>query len=107
MSREALIRRVTHPVPVTDELRAFAKQYGADAEQLSAELTAPHFLNISYEFHTVADALELEFTKLLESDVRFRKCKRCGKYFIMALFSLPVSLRGPHKPTRRLRRSQA
>ena len=85
MSREALIRRVTHPVPVTDELRAFAKQYGTDAEQLSAELTAPHFLNISYEFHTVADALELEFTKLLESDVRFRKCERCGKYFIMKL----------------------
>jgi len=83
MSREALIRRVTHPVPVTDDLRAFAKQYGTDAERLSAELTAPHFLNISYEFHTVADALELEFTKLLESDVRFRKCERCGKYFIM------------------------
>lgn len=29
------------------------------------------------------DMLELEFTKMLEQDVRFRKCKRCGKYFIM------------------------
>ena len=27
--------------------------------------------------------LELEFTKMLEYNVYFRKCKRCGKYFIM------------------------
>ena len=27
--------------------------------------------------------LELEFTKMLEQDIRFRKCKRCGRYFIM------------------------
>lgn len=31
----------------------------------------------------MADILELEFTKLLEHQVRFRKCGRCGRYFIM------------------------
>ena len=27
--------------------------------------------------------LELEITKMLENNIRFRECKRCGKYFIM------------------------
>lgn len=27
--------------------------------------------------------MELEFSKILEQNIRFRKCKRCGKYFIM------------------------
>jgi len=40
-------------------------------------------MNIQYEFRTIEDILELEFTKMLEANVRFRKCKRCGKYFIM------------------------
>ena len=47
------------------------------------QLKYPRFVNIEYEFHTTADILELEFTKMLEQDVRFRKCKRCGRYFIM------------------------
>lgn len=39
--------------------------------------------NTSYKFRNIRKALELEFTKILEQDICFRKCKRCGKYFIM------------------------
>ena len=31
----------------------------------------------------MADILDLEFTKLPKHQVRFRKCGRCGRYFIM------------------------
>ena len=27
--------------------------------------------------------MKLEFTKMQEENIRFRKCKRCGRYFIM------------------------
>ena len=38
---------------------------------------------MGYVFCTTQEILELEFTKMLEIDMRFRKCQRCGKYFIM------------------------
>ena len=40
-------------------------------------------VSVSYQVSSIRDMLELEFTKMLEQDIRFRKCKRCGKYFIM------------------------
>ncbi len=46
-------------------------------------LLYPHVMQLHYEFHTVEEILEMEFTTILKEDVRFRKCKRCGKYFIM------------------------
>ena len=39
--------------------------------------------NTSYKFRNIRKVLELEFTKMLEQDIRFKKCKRCGRYFIM------------------------
>ncbi|MBR1534300.1 MAG: hypothetical protein IJ639_08045 [Ruminococcus sp.] len=67
----------------TDEANAFAKKYNISVEELMGEIKLPTFLNIGYRVRTIEDMLELEFTKMLEQDVRFRKCKRCGKYFIM------------------------
>ncbi|MEG1442524.1 MAG: DUF6076 domain-containing protein, partial [Oscillospiraceae bacterium] len=61
----------------------FAKIYNADPSDLNAIIKAPNFMNIDYEFSTINDILNLEFTKMLEHNIRFRKCKRCGKYFIM------------------------
>ncbi len=41
------------------------------------------FLNVTegYVFGKVDEILELEFTKMLKSNIRIKKCKRCGKYF--------------------------
>lgn len=63
-------------------------------EQLAAELntttdTLSHYirsmrrLTSRYSFASTEEILELELSKMLENDIRFRKCKRCGKYFIM------------------------
>lgn len=61
----------------------FAEKYGTTADDVKDYLTMPRFLSTYYNFSSVADILELELSKMLESNIRFRKCKRCGKYFIM------------------------
>lgn len=78
-----LIAQLENPVVFGDQHKAFLEKYGAQEQTLASYLRFPHFVRTDYEFSTTADILELEFTKMLEQDVRFRKCKRCGKYFIM------------------------
>lgn len=78
-----VIRRLTTKIEPTPDHFALAEKFGVTPEQFIASTQVPHFMNIQYEFRTIEDILELEFTKMLEANVRFRKCKRCGKYFIM------------------------
>lgn len=79
---ELKLRFQNKPEPNSDHA-ALAAKLGTTVEKMVAGITLPHFLNIQYEFGSVAEILELEFTKMLEANVRFRKCKRCGRYFIM------------------------
>ncbi len=67
----------------TEAEKAFAKEYGLDDGLLTLIIRRPSFMSIQYDVSTAAEMLELEFTKMLEENIRFRKCKRCGKYFIM------------------------
>ena len=67
----------------TEEEKQFAERYNISVSELQYCLAHPAFISIKYSFRSVADILELEFTKMLEQNVHFRKCKRCGKYFIM------------------------
>ena len=83
MPVEEIVWRLQNPTIVNDEITALAKELGTLPEELATHLAIPHFMRIQYEFGSVAEILELEFTKMLEANVRFRKCKRCGKYFIM------------------------
>ena len=83
MPIEEFVARVNQKIPLTEQHQDFAQRYGMKPNDLINQLRFPHFINIEYEFRTTADILELEFTKMLEQDVRFRKCKRCGRYFIM------------------------
>ena len=43
----------------------------------------PYKFSVSYECSSILEMLELEFSKMLELDIKMRKCKRCGRYFIM------------------------
>ena len=67
----------------TEAAKEFAEKYGIPVKKLMGYIEHRTFLSVTYSVSTVEDILELEFTKMLENDVRFRKCKRCGKYFIM------------------------
>ena len=60
-----------------------AEKLKVDPTKLTVESTLPRFLNISYQFSSVDQILEFEFTKMLEHDIRFKRCKRCGRYFIL------------------------
>lgn len=64
-------------------LQQFAEEFGISPENLNVLLRFHVFMVPEYEFHTVADVLALEFSKMLESGTRIRKCRRCGKYFLM------------------------
>lgn len=83
LTQEELLPRLTRHNKITEQHTAFMEKYGIELKQLMGSIALPHFLHVEYEFHSVADILNLEFTKLLESDVRFRKCQRCGRYFLM------------------------
>ena len=83
LTHEELLPRITQHHKTTEQHTAFMEKYGVELKQLMGSVALPHFLHVEYEFHSVADILELEFTKLLESNIRFRKCQRCGRYFLM------------------------
>ena len=78
-----MVKRITTKIDLTDKHLEFAEKYHMDPDALEVNLRMPHFMTFKYEFRALHEILELEFTKMLEQDIRFRKCKRCGKYFIM------------------------
>ena len=78
-----LFKRIMDKIELTDQHMEFAEKYQIDPETLETTLRLPHFMIFKYEFRALHEILELEFTKMLEQDIRFRKCKRCGRYFIM------------------------
>ena len=69
--------------PLTEEEKEFGEKIGLTGTELVMHLRHPFFMSVKYDFSTIPEMLELELTKMLEQNVRFRKCKRCGKYFIM------------------------
>lgn len=66
-----------------EEYQAFLKQFSAQPAQVELAVRFPSFLNISYACSTLYEMLMLEFSKMLEHGIRFKKCKNCGRYFIL------------------------
>ena len=62
---------------------AFCAEFGIESDYLKYFFATDHTLFRRTEFCTPADILELEFDKLIEIGARFRKCRRCGRYFLM------------------------
>ena len=80
---QKIVERFKNSPKPGEQHRELAEKLGIPVEKLINSITVPKFMNIEYEFGSVVEMLELEFTKMLEANLRFRKCKRCGKYFIM------------------------
>ncbi len=83
MDGDGLKKRFGMQIVPGDQHRKFAERYNIDVNKLITRTQIPTFINVGYVFCTTQEILELEFTKMLEMDMRFRKCQRCGKYFIM------------------------
>lgn len=77
------IKRNSGNIKTTTEITELAEKFDITPQKLKEKLVTPIYLDRYYHFSTVSQILELEFTKMLEMDIRFRKCKRCGKYFIV------------------------
>ncbi len=83
MDGDGLKKRFGMQIVPGDQHREFAERYNIDVNKLITRTQIPTFINVGYVFCTTQEILELEFTKMLEMDMRFRKCQRCGRYFIM------------------------
>ena len=59
-----------------------SKFFGEKAEDASM-LHNSFSVDVHYTCSSIFEMLNLEFTKMLETDIRLRRCKRCGRYFIM------------------------
>ena len=66
-----------------EPLEKLAGELSTTTDALTHCLRRTHRLTQRYRFSSTEEMLELELSKMLENDIRFRKCKRCGKYFIM------------------------
>ena len=67
----------------SNEYREFEEKYCKKSKLVDVVLKIPSCIGVQYVCSSIYEMLELEFTKMLESNIRLRKCKRCGKYFIM------------------------
>ena len=83
LSQEDFLSRIMNEYEPTEQHKEFQKKYNLSNAEMEVFCRFPISPNTSYKFRNIRKALELEFTKMLEQDIRFRKCKRCGKYFIM------------------------
>ena len=63
------------------QYRNFAEEYDLDMDELRLILAVPRFLHVDYRFSSLEELLNLEFTKMLDLNLRYTKCRRCGKYF--------------------------
>ena len=78
---EELYDRYEKWVERSKEYRDFAEQYGLDIDELHPILLVPRFLHVDYVFSSLEELLNLEFTKMLDLNLRYTKCRRCGRYF--------------------------
>ena len=82
LSWEELDAIFQREIVLTEEQKAFAKEFGIEECELEGAYHYPSFVASYYDCSTVRDMLDLEFSKLLEEDVQFQKCGRCGRYFL-------------------------
>ena len=76
--------QIFRPVGISQEtMDAFCAEFGIEPDYMKYFFATDHTLFRRTKFCTPADILELEFDKLIEIGARFRKCRRCGRYFLM------------------------
>lgn len=78
----ASIQRIKTEYP-EEPLQKLATELNTTTDTLSHCLRSTRRLTRRYSFASTEEILELELSKMLDNDIHFRKCKRCGKYFIM------------------------
>ena len=65
------------------EYKDFCEQFDIRSTEVDAILNYPASTRSFYECDSIESLLELELIQAIKIGICFRKCKRCGKYFIM------------------------
>jgi len=65
------------------EPNAFEREYGINPVAVDLARVMPIPIASSYRCSSLEEILYLEFEKMLELDLRVKKCKNCGRYFIL------------------------
>jgi len=65
------------------EPNAFEREYGISPVATDLARIMPIPIVSSYKCSSLEEILYLEFEKMLELDLRIKKCKNCGRYFIL------------------------
>lgn len=82
LTEEEIDERYKNAVKLTKDFKKFAKEYECRADILHMLFQSPRFIHICYEFSRIEEILNVEFMRMLELDIRFVKCQRCGRYFV-------------------------
>ena len=81
ITQEELNNRYEKWATPSRQYRNFAEQYDLDMDELRLILAVPRFLHVDYRFSSLEELLSLEFTKMLDLNLRYTKCRRCGRLF--------------------------
>lgn len=82
LSKNKLVQRLSGKFQPTPEHTRFAEEYGIPMDKLGAYLKFPWFLNIRYGFSSLDELLQLEFSKMLEANMRLKRDPKSGQYVL-------------------------
>ncbi len=82
LSKDELVQRLSGKFQPTPEHARFAEEYGIPLDKLGAYLKFPWFLNVRYGFSSLDELLQLEFSKMLEANMRLKRDPESGQYVL-------------------------
>ena len=66
-----------------DVFRDYTDKGGIHRDSWNTLYSMPFEFTVSYTIHSLAQMLEFELSKMIEDGVRFKRCRRCGRYFLL------------------------
>ena len=79
---DVILKKLRSNVP-SEVQSPLEKEMDLDPGRIGVYHCVPLFMSVAYNCCTIHDMLELEFTKMLEFDIKLHRCKHCGRYFIV------------------------
>ncbi len=64
------------------DYKGFSDEIGVDLDEVELMCSLNYESDFSYKCDTILSMLELEFSKMLDADLKLKECANCGKFFI-------------------------
>ena len=66
-----------------EDIREFCEQYHVTQQEINDYQSLPFYFFPRIQITNIPDMLMYEFFQMLELHIKLKKCKRCGKYFVV------------------------